>query len=139
MRTGLSPDDLGDLLDQPLIAILATRRPDDTTLLSPVWFEWRDGGFSVWVPSPKNAKVRDIARDPRVSIVVASQGWPYRGIEVRGDARLSSDGFDELVGRTAERYMGAGAAERMVGTMPEGVVVRIEPGVLRAWDYEDEV
>ena len=138
MRTNLRPEDLGDHLDQPLIAVLATRRPDDTVLLSPVWFEWRDGGFSVWVPSPDNAKVRDIRRDPRVSIVVASQGWPYKGIEVRGRATVSRDGFDELVGRTAERYMGAGAAARMVGTMPEGVVVRIEPGTLRAWDYEDE-
>ena len=29
MQTGLGPDDLGDLLDQPLIAVLATRRQDD--------------------------------------------------------------------------------------------------------------
>jgi len=38
MRTDLRPEDLGDLLDQPLIAVLATRRADDTIMLSPVWF-----------------------------------------------------------------------------------------------------
>ena len=139
MRTGLRPEDLGDFLDQPVIAVLATRRPDDTILLSPVWFEWRDGGANVWVPSPGNAKIRDIARDPRVSLVIASQEWPYRGLEIRSEARVSPEGFDDLVGRTATRYMGADAAKRMVGTMPDGVVVRIEPGTLRAWDYEDEV
>ena len=38
MKTDLDPSDLGDLLEQPIIAVLATRRLDDTTLLSPVWF-----------------------------------------------------------------------------------------------------
>lgn len=37
MKTNLGPNDLGDLLEQPLIGVLATRRSDDTTMLSPVW------------------------------------------------------------------------------------------------------
>jgi PPOX class probable F420-dependent enzyme len=138
MRTNLRPEDLGDLLEQPLIAVLATRRPDDTVLLSPVWFEWGDAGFTVWVPSENNVKVRHIRRDPRVSIVVASQAWPYKGIEVRGEATVSADGFYEVLGRTADRYLGAEAADRMVATSPPGMVIRVEPGTLRAWDYEDE-
>ena len=40
MRTGIGLDDLDGLLDEPLIAVLATRRKDDTIMLSPVWFEW---------------------------------------------------------------------------------------------------
>ena len=36
MRTNLTADDVADLLEEPLVAVLATRRPDDTTLLSPV-------------------------------------------------------------------------------------------------------
>jgi hypothetical protein len=55
MKTGLGPDELGDLLEQPIIGVLATRRPDDTTLLSPVWFDWRDGAFSIW-PTPRAAR-----------------------------------------------------------------------------------
>jgi hypothetical protein len=44
MRKDLGPQDLGDLLEQPLVAVLATYRADGTALLSPVWHEWRDGG-----------------------------------------------------------------------------------------------
>ena len=32
MRKGLTPDDLGDLLELPRVAVLATYRPDGTVL-----------------------------------------------------------------------------------------------------------
>jgi hypothetical protein len=48
VRTKLRPADLGTLLDEPLLAVLATLRRDASVLLSPVWHEWRDGGFNVW-------------------------------------------------------------------------------------------
>jgi hypothetical protein len=38
---------LGDVLERPLVAVLATYRRDGTVLLSPIWHEWRDNGFSV--------------------------------------------------------------------------------------------
>ena len=138
MKTDLGPSDLGDLLEQPIIAVLATRRLDDTTLLSPVWFEWRDGAFHIWVESEENGKVRHIRRDPRVSFVVANSEWPYKGLEVRGEATITTDDFYGVLGRTARRYMGAEVEERMVASTPPGVVIRIEPGVVRAWDYGDE-
>ena len=47
MRTNLTVGDLGDLLDRPLVAVLATLRTDGIVLLSPVYHEWRDGGFNV--------------------------------------------------------------------------------------------
>jgi len=141
MRTNLTAADVADLLEEPLVAVLATRRPDDSILLSPVWFEWRDGGFSVWASPNDKGKIRHIERDPRVTIVVANSDWPYKGIEVRGEARLSADA-DEFYGvlrRTARRYFGedAGAGFAESFTKP-GVVIRIEPGDLRAWDYADE-
>ena len=138
MRTKLRPEDLGDLLEQPIVAILATRRADDTVMLSPVWFEWRDDGITVWAHGETDGKVRHIRRDPRVSVVVANSEWPYKGLEIRGEARIANDGFFDVVRRTGDRYLGAGAGDRMASTMNEGVVIRIEPGDLRAWDYEDE-
>ena len=141
MRTNLGADDMADLLEQPLVAVLATRRADDSILLSPVWFEWRDGGFNVWVDSDANGKVRHVRRDPRATIVVASQDEPYRGLEVRGEATIVPDGetFYAVLGRTAERYYGAERGARMVAGYPTpGVVIRLEPGHVRAWDYADE-
>jgi PPOX class probable F420-dependent enzyme len=140
MRTGLGVDDLGNLLDQPLIAVLATRRRDDTIMLSPVWFEWFEGGINVWVPTIEGGKVAHVRRDPRVTVVVSTQDWPYKGFELRGEATVSTvpDDFYGVLRRTALRYSGPEAAERMVSAYAPGAVIRIEPGTIRAWDYEDE-
>jgi PPOX class probable F420-dependent enzyme len=138
MQTDLRPEDLGDLLEQPLIAVLATRRKDDTVMLSPVWFEWIDGGINIWVPTPEGGKIAHIQRDPRVSVVVYTSDWPYKGFELRGDATVSPDGFYDVLRRTALRYDGPEAAERMVSTYAPGVVIRVEPGSTRGWDYADE-
>ena len=61
MRTNLTVEDLGDLLDRPLIAVLATLRTDGTVLLSPVYHEWRDGGVNIWVEQ-QNVKARHSMR-----------------------------------------------------------------------------
>lgn len=140
MRTHLRLEDLGDLLDQPLIAVLATRRKDDSIMLSPVWFEWHEGGINIWVPTPEGGKVGHVRRDPRVTVVVANHEWPYKGFELRGEATVSTepDDFYGVLRRTGLRYSGPEAAERMASTYAPGAVIRLEPGVIRAWDYEDE-
>lgn len=63
-RKNLTVDDLGDLLDEPLVAVLAILRTDRTVLLSPVCHEWRDGGLNVSVEE-QNVKVRHLRRDPQ--------------------------------------------------------------------------
>jgi PPOX class probable F420-dependent enzyme len=134
MRTDLRPDDLDDLLERPLLAVIATRRSSDDVLLSPVWHEWRDGGFNVFT-GHNDVKVRHIRRDPRVTIVVCEQEPPYRGIEVRGRARVEP-GDPETGHRIASRYIGDDRAGEWIG--PNDVVIRIEPEDLRAWDFKDD-
>lgn len=134
MRTNLRPEDLDDLLERPLLAVLATRTTGGDVLLSPLWHEWRGGGFNLFT-GEDDVKVRHIRRDPRVSIVVCEHAPPYRGIEVRASARVEK-GDPEVGRRIAARYIGEEQADRWVG--PNDVVVRIEPGTLRAWDFKDD-
>jgi hypothetical protein len=47
VRKQLTVEELGDLVELPLLAVLATHRRDGSVMLSPVWHEWRDGGFNV--------------------------------------------------------------------------------------------
>ena len=86
-------------------------------MLSPVWFEWRDGGINIWVPTPEGGKVAHVQRDPRVTVVVANHEWPYKGFEIRGEATVSGDDFYGVLRRTALRYDGPEAAERMVAVV----------------------
>ena len=138
MRTNLTLGDLGDLLDKPMVAVLATLRMDGTVLLSPVYHEWRDGGFNVWVEE-QNVKARHLRRDPRATILVAESDPPLRAIEVRGPARFIEEGVSETALRIATRYLGQEeAAADMEALRGTDVIVRIEPGDIRIWDYVDE-
>jgi hypothetical protein len=89
MRTNLGLEDLGDFLDEPRLAVPATMRRDGA-VLSPVWHEWRDGGFNIWIGSD-DAKSRHLRRDPRATIMVAGSEPPLRGIEIRTEARFVED------------------------------------------------
>jgi PPOX class probable F420-dependent enzyme len=138
VRTGLTVEDLGTFLEEPLVAILATLRRDGAVLLSPVWHEWRDGGFNVWVEAT-NVKARHLQRDPRATIVVAENDDPLRGIEVRGTARLIDQNVTETAHRIAARYVGEEAATADTEALRgNDLIVRIEPGDIRIWDFADE-
>ena len=110
------PADVIDLLEAPIVAVLATRRRDDTVLLSPVWFEWQ--------------------RDPRVSLVISTPDPPYRGIELRGEATVTDEDYFGVMRRTAERYYDAEHAAKLVADYPEpGYVIRIVSVDVRTWNY----
>ena len=138
MRTGLDVKQLGAFLEEPRVAVLATLRRDGSVLLSPVWHEWRDGGFNVWI-GKDDVKVRHLRRDPRVTILVAGSEPPLKGVEVRGEGRFIEQGVTDVAVRIATRYVGRDEAARYAGTLAgEDVIVRIEPGELRAWDFTDD-
>ena len=138
MRKNLTVDDLADLAELRLLAVLATYRRDGTVLLSPVWHEWLDGGFQV-VTGSRDVKAAHLRRDPRASIVVAEPSPPYRGVEVRGHARLLTAGAEEAVKRIATRYLGREAGAAYAERAADDLLIRLEPGDLRAWDFADEL
>lgn len=136
MRTGLAVEDLGDFLQRPLLATLATYGRDGLVLLSPVRFEWREDGFNIAI-GHDDVKARHLRRDPRASVVVAEAEPPMRGLEIRGSARLMPQSPD-VDSRIVERYVGAADVDEYLAGLPPGTLVRLEPGELRAWDFADE-
>jgi PPOX class probable F420-dependent enzyme len=137
MRTGLGIEDLNGLLDEPLVAVLATLRRDGSVQLSPVWHEWRDGGFNLWLPAD-DVKTRHLRRDPRATLAVAESRIPLRGVEFRTEATLHERDVLEIAARIAIRYVGEETGVAYVGSAGGTVIARLGPGVLRAWDFADE-
>ena len=138
MRRNLRAEDVAWLLTAPRCATLATYRRDGTVLLSPVWHEWRNGGFTVHLGAD-GINARLLRRDPRASIVVYDDAPPYAGVELRGEGRLVTTDERAALRRLAVRYLGEreGNAYADAATW-EGVVLRLEPGELRIWDFVDE-
>ncbi|HXY73338.1 MAG TPA: TIGR03618 family F420-dependent PPOX class oxidoreductase [Actinomycetota bacterium] len=142
MRHGLSIDELGDLITEPHVAVLATHRADGSILLSPVYQEWRDGGFNVIVSSD-DVKARHLRRDPGASLALFDDKAPYRGLEIHTTAKLVSEGASEALRRLMTRFDGEQIAEAdAAATEAEAppLIIRLEPGPgeLRSWDYADE-
>ena len=134
----LGPDELGDLRELPLVAVLATYRMDGGVLLSPVWHRWHDGGFDV-VVGPNDVKLVHLRRDPRASIVVYEHQPPYRGLEIRGEAQIVPEGALEALASMAVRYLGPEDGPAYAETAGESVLVRLEPAQLRGWDFADDM
>jgi PPOX class probable F420-dependent enzyme len=137
MRRDLALEDLDDLVELPLLAVLATYRRDGTVLLSPVWHEWNDAGFNV-VTSSRGAKAAHLRRTPRASLVVCESSPPYRGVEARCEVRLTTTGVRACAERIATRYLGSEAGSSYAATTADDLLLRLEPNALRAWDFADE-
>jgi PPOX class probable F420-dependent enzyme len=139
VRRHLGPGDLGDLLELPLVAVLATYRADGSVLLSPVWHRWRDGGFDV-VVGPNDIKLRHLRRDPRASVIVYEHQPPYRGLEARGQVLLIADHGEDALGSMAVRYLGpVDGPAYAAAAAGDDVLVRLEPSELRGWDFTDDL
>ena len=140
MRRGLSPDALGDLFDLPISAVLSLTKPDGTVFSRPVWHRWADGRFTIQVPAG-DRKIAMLQRDDRLTLLLAEPAWPYRGIEVRGRARMSSEPYHVVALEICRRYVEAfdpnTPVEAYLSSEP-GVIVHIEADVMHCWDYADD-
>ena len=140
MRKTLSSQEIDAFLNETQIGMLGTLYRDGTTLISPVSYVWVDGGFTVGVPLD-DIKVRHIRRDPRVSMCVAESQPPYRGVHLRTVGQLVDDpeALAEITWAMAEEHLGEAKAATYASarTESQSLLLRIEPGELRAWDFSD--
>ncbi|MEW2206131.1 PPOX class F420-dependent oxidoreductase [Streptomyces rimosus] len=129
MRTAELSEKLRHVLDSPVFVTVATLRPDGSPHQSVVWVG-RDGGDLFFVTGVDKLKIRNLRRDPRLSIAVNPRDEPYAYAVISGTARFegprSRDRMDEL----AVKYSGKPYAEHhpeSAATLPDLVTVRVTP------------
>jgi hypothetical protein len=140
VRRGLSPADLGDLLELPLVAMISLAKADGTVFSRPAWHRWEDLRFVMQFPAG-DRKIAMLERDARLTVLVAENAFPYRAIEVRGRARVTTDQYHrrgaEICRRYVEAYDPATPVEAYLSVEP-GVIVEVQPDVEHCWDYADD-
>jgi PPOX class probable F420-dependent enzyme len=139
VRRNLRPEELGDLLQLPLNAVIAIHRRDGSILQTPVWHEWTGSSFRFYIPAG-DRKITMLERDPRISLVVADSAYPFRTMQVAGTATVTPHGFREIARGIAARYVAAHdprtPVDDYIGS-EDGAVVEITATTARAWDYAD--
>jgi PPOX class probable F420-dependent enzyme len=90
-------------------AHLVTINPDGSPQISVVWTGVEDDEVVI-AHLGEGAKVRNLRRDPRVSLSVEAEGRDAGGLDhwlaVHGTARVTPGGGPELLQRLARTYMG---------------------------------
>ncbi|HEX9095920.1 MAG TPA: PPOX class F420-dependent oxidoreductase [Candidatus Dormibacteraeota bacterium] len=119
-----------DLLESARLAHMVTINPDGSPQVSCVWIGL-DAGEIVVGSLPRNRKVQNIERDPRVVLSVASGRKAANGLDeylvVHGKARVVAGGAPALLQRLAHSYMGPDVKFPPMPNPPPGYVIRIEP------------
>ncbi len=120
----LIPESLGDLLERPLYAHLATVRPDGTPQVNPTWFRF-DGEYLWLTTTTSRQKHRNWQLQPAVALSITDPGQPSRYLEVRGRVeRIVPDPQGAEFVRLAERY---GMAQGPPADAAERIAVAIRP------------
>ncbi|MEU3335920.1 PPOX class F420-dependent oxidoreductase [Streptomyces sp. NPDC006668] len=93
------------LLDGRNFAGVATLAPDGSPQNSVVWIK-REGDTVLFSSAEHRQKVRNLRRDPRVSLSVFDLADPYTSVEIRGTAEILPDEGKRLPYELSHKYLG---------------------------------
>ncbi|MGW3287845.1 PPOX class F420-dependent oxidoreductase [Streptomyces sp. NPDC001002] len=93
------------LLDGKNFAGVATLGPDGSPQNSVVWIK-REGDTVLFSSTDGRQKVRNLRRDPRVSLSVFDLADPYTSVEIRGTAEILPDPDKRLPHELSHKYLG---------------------------------
>jgi PPOX class probable F420-dependent enzyme len=118
------------------VAVLATLQADGAPLAMPMWF--LHGPTSLTMISVADTqKVRNLRRDPRVSVVAeaVSGSGEIRGVIVQGRIEFLSDGPERraLIERFHEKYRRLEKLWSGKAMPPNRVMFTIVPSRVRSW------
>ncbi len=100
------PEAYMDLLERPVVAVLATINPDGTPQASPVWVDYAEGYVRVNSARGRQ-KDKNMRTRPWVSLVLVDPTNPYRYMEIRGRVvKITEEGAREHIDALAGKYTG---------------------------------
>ncbi len=131
----MMPDEVEALLVELHVAVITTLNGDGSPQSTPVWYMPETD--VIWVIADRDSlKVRNLKRDSRVSIMIASDSSPYRYVVFRGEATLRDIETLEFPSRMAKRYLGeTGGARYMadVDPHPPSTIIEVTRNRSATW------
>ncbi len=124
--TAKIPESHFDLLDGPVVVLLATVMPDGSPQVTPVWCSRQ--GNQVWVNTAVGrVKDRNLRERPFATVAVLDPQNPYRWLEVRGQVAEVVEGQSahDHINELAQLYFGRPFTYNNPGE--ERVIFKIAP------------
>ena len=138
----MSDGEVRDFLSEARTVILTSIGRDGFPHPMPMWFAIDDGGAVLMTTFTKSQKIRNLKRDPRISLLVEA-GEVYselRGVVMSGMAELIADteGVVDILAAVSARS-GAPTSDAvragMRGTAEKRTGIRVQPAKTVSWDH----
>jgi len=137
----IKKEEIDQILEQPLLARIATTGKDMQPHVVPVWFWW-DGECMYMETGLDFRKARNLRDNPKCAVIVddTQGGLRFWGIFMQGEAELISEPVDwiqEMVRRIYRKYLGtegiqAPTPQKMIHS--EHVIIKFRPQKIISWD-----
>jgi PPOX class probable F420-dependent enzyme len=123
------PESARELIESGALAHLVTRNEDGSPQVTCVWVGV-DGDEVVSGHLPRNRKIENIERDPRVVLSLEAQEKTSMGLQhylvIYGKARVTEGGAQELLEELGHAYLGPDVTFRPMPDPPPGYIIHIE-------------
>jgi PPOX class probable F420-dependent enzyme len=133
----LTDEEIDAFLNRPLIAKLSSLNEDGTIHTVPVWFRYDNGDILVGTQEI-NRKVRNIQRNPNVTVLIDATEPALQGVIIYGKAELESADIIPKRVFIFENYMPPADAANMAPALAqrwEPAVIRVKPDRMISFDY----
>ncbi len=123
------------ILKDKNFAHLSTLGPGGAPSNSVLWVDEQHGQL-VMNTTMDRAKVKNIERNPLVSVSIHNQENPYAYFAVQGRAELDRDGADAMIDFLAHKYLGQNRyPEEWRAPHEQRVVIRVVPERIHRYGY----
>ena len=125
------PESFRELLESPGVCVISTIEPDGTPQSSAAWYLLGDDGKLRLSLNSTRRKLRNLQRNPGLSVLFVDPQNPNRTLELRGSARLELDEDLSFRDKVGAKY----GADLSVhdGPTDKRYIVTIEPTRVREW------
>jgi PPOX class probable F420-dependent enzyme len=139
MATAMARDELDAFLareDPALLAALGCVRRDGSPHVVPLWYRWDGERILVWTTETRGW-VKNVIRDPRVSVSVQEGAPPFAAVIAHGHAETTTGDdrwiSDEIL-RITRRYIPSDEVEAYVAGWPDlRTIVAVVPESVNGW------
>lgn len=110
---------------------------DGTIHLVPIWFNYESGNIYIGTPEASK-KVRNVKRNPNVTVLVESSGWPVKAVIIYGKAEVDDSEISQWGESWAEKHMAKERVEsylKAISGLTKWVKVIVKPEHFGSFDY----
>ncbi len=133
----MTVEELESFFESTTFARLATLNQDGTIHMAPIFFKFQDGEILMATQGPSR-KVRNIQRNPHVTVLIDTIDVPFKGALIYGTARLDYEDVIRkrlaIFERRLSREEAITYATRLSNKW-QCVIIHITPTKIASFDY----